>query len=48
MTVKELIEILQEVEDKSKPIFIYDVEQSELKNITLIDTDISDRVDINI
>ena len=48
MTVKELIEELQQIENKDLPVFVYDVEQGELNGITLIDTDISDRVDINI
>ena len=48
MTVKELIEELQQIENKDLPVFVYDVEQSDLIDITLIDTDISDRVDINI
>ena len=48
MTVKELIEELQQIENKDLPVFVYNVEQGELNDITLIDTDISDRIDINI
>ena len=45
-TVQELLDQLNNVEDKSLPVFIYD--NGEILNISLVDTDISDRVDINI
>ena len=45
-TVQELLDQLNNVEDKSLPVFIYD--NGEILDISLVDTDISDRVDINI
>ena len=45
-TVQELLDQLNNVEDKSLPVFIYD--NGEILNISLVDTDISNRVDINI
>lgn len=47
-TVQELIDQLNNVEDKTKPVFIYDTKNSDLLHISLVDTDISDRVDINL
>ena len=47
-TVQELIDKLQAIEDKSKPIFVYDNSTSQLSDINLIDTDLGDRVDLNI
>lgn len=51
-TVQELIEALETVKDKSKPIFVYtecgvDI-QDDITEIVSIDYDLSDRVDINI
>ena len=45
-TVQELLDQLNNVEDKSLPVFIYD--NGEILNISLVDYDISDRVDINV
>ena len=45
-TVQELLDQLNNVEDKSLPVFIYD--NGEILNISLVDTDISNRVNINI
>ena len=45
-TLQGLVDQLNNVEDKSLPVFIYD--NGEILNISLVDTDISDRVDINI
>ena len=48
LTVQDLINELNTVEDKTKPVFIYNDKNSDIYSIELIDTDISDRVDINI
>lgn len=46
MNVKELMEELQRIEDKTLDVFIF--KDSEIYPIELIDTTISDRIDINI
>ena len=48
LTVQDLINELNTVEDKTKPVFIYNNKNSDIYSIELVDTDISDRVDINI
>ena len=48
MTVAELIGILKNVENKSLPVFIYNNENGELFDISLVDYDLTDRVDINL
>ena len=48
MTVAELIGILKNVENKSLPVFIYNPETSDLHSISLIDYNMTDRVDINL
>ena len=47
ITVQDLINELQQVENKSKPVFVYD-ENSNLYDLSVVDREISDRVDINI
>lgn len=52
-TVQELIDELNEIEDKTKPIFGYVVDYDsgdtyEIAPILMVDDSISDRVDINI
>lgn len=50
-TVQDLIDKLNEVEDKSKPVFAYlnvNGETYEVVPILMVDDTISDRVDINI
>jgi len=51
-TVQELIDELNKVEDKTKPIFGYITNEQdetfEVVPIVLVDIDISDRVDINL
>ncbi len=46
MTVQELINELNKVENKELPIFVYNID-SNLYNIHSVDDTISDRVDIN-
>ena len=48
ITVQELINILSELENKNLPVYVYNTENSEIHEISLVDTDISDRVDLNI
>lgn len=48
MTVKELIEQLQEVENKELTVFIYNNLDEDIHGIESVDFDITDRVDINI
>lgn len=48
VTVKQLIEQLQNAEDLNMPVFVYSVEDSALFPVTLVDIDLTDRVDINI
>jgi hypothetical protein len=51
-TVQDLINALNEVEDKTKPVFGYITtdkdETYEVVQITMVDNSISDRVDINL
>ena len=49
MTVKELIKILEEVENKDKSVCIYDTESDRVKIIEHYDIDlnINDRLDFN-
>ncbi len=50
-TVQDLIDKLNEVEDKTKPVFAYlnvNGDTYEVVPIALVDDTISDRVDINI
>jgi hypothetical protein len=51
-TVQDLIDKLNEVEDKTKPVFAFVTtdmdEQFDVVPIIMVDNDISDRVDINI
>ena len=51
-TVQELIDELNKVEDKTKPVFGFvttsDDDQYDVVPIVLVDIDISDRVDINL
>jgi hypothetical protein len=50
-TVQDLIDKLNEVEDKTKPVFAYlniNGDNYEVVPISLVDDTISDRVDINI
>lgn len=52
-TVQDLIDELNKIEDKTKPIFGYVVDDDsgdtyEIVPITLVDDSISDRVDINL
>lgn len=46
-TVQDLINILNNIQDKTLPIFCYDDQHGEIFNISTIDTNISDRIDIN-
>lgn len=47
MTVAELIDVLSKVENKDLPIAVYDVDSGYLHDFD-IDTDLTDRVDLNI
>ena len=51
-TVQELIDELNKVEDKTKPVFAFvttdEDDQYDVVPIVMVDNDISDRVDINI
>jgi len=51
-SVADLIEELQKVEDKTKPVYVFiaDIESinCDIMSIDLVDDSISDRVDINI
>ena len=48
-TVQDLINALQLVENKELPVFVYSEDfDIDLQEISLIDYDISDRVDINV
>lgn len=52
-TVRELIDILETVEDKELPVFVYIVDLGQMDEgnptpITLVDLSISDRVDFNV
>lgn len=47
MTVQELIEVLEEVDDKNIEVFAFDIDNGNLIDIISVDI-ISDRVDINI
>lgn len=49
MTVKELIETLNEVEDKNKIVCVYNLEDDRLQIVEhyMIDFNIRDRLDIN-
>jgi hypothetical protein len=46
-TVKELIELLEKVKDKSLPIFVYNATTTTINEINLVDDSIDDRVDLN-
>lgn len=52
MTVQELIDKLQDVENKDLPVYVYDnteyIQGHNLANIMNVDLTISDRVDLNI
>lgn len=51
MTVQELINELNLIENKSLPVYIYALNTlpgSEIHDINSIDTSISDRIDINV
>ena len=48
MTVAQLIGILKNIENKNLPVFIYNVETSDLHDISDIDYSLTDRVDINL
>ena len=52
MTVQDLIDRLMKIENKELPIFVYDTEEGEVREIMededMIDESILDRVDINI
>lgn len=45
ITVQDLIDQLNEVKDKTLPVFMY--HEDEIYKITMVDNSISDRVDIN-
>lgn len=48
-TVQDLINALQEVKDKSLPVYVYSEDfDIDIQEVSLVDTDISDRVDINV
>ena len=48
-TVQDLINALQLVENKELPVFVYSEDfDIDLQEISLVDYDISDRVDINV
>jgi hypothetical protein len=53
-TVQNLIDELNKIEDKTKPVFGFIIDEleetntHELVKITLVDNSISDRVDINL
>jgi len=46
MTVADLIRLLLQVDDITKPVYIYKYEDSRLAEIDVVD-ELSDRVDIN-
>ena len=48
LTVRQLIEQLQNAEDLDMPVYVYSVTGSDLFPVTLVDTDLTDRVDVNI
>ena len=48
MNVQEMIDLLQWVEDKTKPVFIFDTDLGEICEIQGIDITLDDRVDINV
>jgi hypothetical protein len=48
MKVKNLIKKLQEYPNQEVDVFIYDVEENESHNISMVDLTITDRVDLNI
>ena len=45
MTVQDLIDALEQVEDKSLPVFAYNGEPME---VDFVDNTITDRVDLNV
>lgn len=47
MTVQELINLLENVKDKNVRVFLYNGEITEI-NSDMVDTSISDRIDINV
>lgn len=48
LTVRQLIEQLQNAEDLDMPVYVYSQVDSDLFPVTLVDTDLTDRVDVNI
>ena len=50
MTVAQLIEILQDIDNKDKSVFIYNMHDGNMKLVTSMDIDlnIDDRLDINV
>ena len=48
MTIKQLINFLQDIENKDLPIFIYQAYDIVLLKKDMFDLDLEDRIDINI
>ena len=48
LTVKELINLLEQVEDKDKEVFVYSEYNGDLYQISDVDLTLGDRVDIQI
>ncbi len=48
MTVKELIDVLQNIEDKELIVYVYSMERADRFPINMVDDTLTDCVDINI
>ena len=48
MTVQELIDLLNEVENKDKDVFVYNEYDGMIYPIDIVDLDIEDRIDLQI